>query len=241
MNTDETIKQLTTLQLHGMAEAYKALLHLPLHDRPTLDQFVAHMTQTEHQWRTEAKMRLYIKQSKLRYNAVLEDVHYGMERNLTKEMVLSISDCSFIKRAENLLITGSTGVGKSFIACAIGRQACAMGYKTNYLSMSRFLEKVSQSKIDGSFVKLLNKLEKVDLIILDDFGMHPMDVQTRLALLQILEDRYDRKATIIASQLPISCWYDYIGEATVADAILDRLTGKAHRFELKGKSRRKKQ
>lgn len=240
MNTNMTIEQLTSLKLHGMAESYKALQALPLQDRPSLDQFIARMAEAELQYRTQSKMQLYLKISKLRYNAVLEDIHCGTERNLTKEMLLSISDCGFIRRAENILITGATGCGKSLLACAIGRQACAMGYRTYYFGMNRFLEKVAQAKIEGTFVKLLNQIEKADIVILDDFGMHPMDNNTRLALLQILEDRYERKSIIIASQLPVSCWHDYIGESTIADAILDRLTGNAHRFELKGESLRRK-
>jgi DNA replication protein DnaC len=167
-------------------------------------------------------------------------VHCNPERNLSKEKLMMIADCSFIERAENLLITGSTGCGKSYLACAFGRQACTLGYRTLYFGINRLLEKISLSKLDGTYVKLLNHVQKAQLIIIDDFGLHPLDGVTRLALLQMLEDRYGIKSTIITSQLPVAKWYEYIGESTVADAIMDRLAVNAHRFELKGESLRKK-
>jgi DNA replication protein DnaC len=153
---------------------------------------------------------------------------------------MMVADCSFIERSENLLITGATGCGKSYLVCAIGRQACSFGYRTLYFGINRFLERISNSRLDGSFIKLLNQIEKTHLLILDDFGLHPLDGQTRLALLQILEDRYGKKSVIITSQLPINKWHEYIGESTIADAIMDRLTVNAHRIDLKGESLRKK-
>ena len=152
-----------------------------------------------------------------------------------------IGDCSFIRRAENILITGLTGCGKSYLACALGRQACQLGFRTEYLNMNKFIERIALSKIDGTFLKVITHLEKNELIILDDFGLQPLDVNSRLALLQILEERYDRKSVIIISQLPISKWYDYIAEPTLADAIMDRLINNATHIELKGESMRKRQ
>ena len=165
---------------------------------------------------------------------------YSSERNLSKDQLSEISDCSFIQRAENILLTGLTGSGKSFLACAIGRQACMTGYRTEYFNMNKFIEKIALSKIDGTFLKVISRLDKNDLIILDDFGLQPLDQNARLALLQILEERYERKSIIIASQLPIGKWYDYIGEPTLADAIMDRLVNNATHIELKGESLRKR-
>ena len=133
-----------------------------------------------------------------------------------------------------------TGCGKSYLACALGRQACCLGYRTEYLNMNRFIERITLSKLDGTFLRLISRLEKNDLIIFDDFGLQPVDANTRLALLQILEERYERKSIIIASQLPVNKWYDYIGEPTFADAIMDRLLSNANRIDLKGESLRRK-
>ena len=240
MNKQITLDHLAQLKLDGMLQAYQAVLSMAVQNQPSLNQFMARLAEAEIQSRATKRTELYLRQSKLRYNAILEQVHCNPERNLSKEKLIMIADCSFIERAENLLITGSTGCGKSYLACAFGRQACTLGYRTLYFGMNRLLEKISLSKLDGTYVKLLNQVQKAQLIIIDDFGLHPLDGVTRLALLQMLEDRYGIKSTIITSQLPVAKWYEYIGESTVADAIMDRLAVNAHRFELKGESLRKK-
>lgn len=240
MNTQITIDQLTKLKLHGMARTYQAILSMPVQDQPTINQMMARLVESEIQYRNNKRTDLYLRLSKLRYNAILENVHCSTTRNLDKEKLLAIADCGFIERAENIIITGKTGCGKSFLACAIGRQACSLGYRTLYLGMNRFLEKISMSKLDGTYIKLLNQIEKTHLIILDDFGLYPLDNVTRLALLQILEDRYGKKSVIITSQLSINAWYNVFGESTVADAIMDRLSANAHLFELEGDTLRRK-
>lgn len=240
MNKQITLDHLANLKLDGMLKAYQAVLAMPVQHQPSINQFMARLVEAEIQSRAAKRTELYLRQSKLRYNAILEQVYCNSERNISQEKLMMIADCSFIERAENLLITGATGCGKSYLACAIGRQACTMGYRTLYFGINRLLEKISLSKLDGTYVKMLNQIEKAQLIIIDDFGLHPLDGVTRLALLQILEDRYGIKSTIITSQLPIAKWYEYIGESTVADAIMDRLSVNAHRFDLKGESLRKK-
>ena len=240
MNKQITLDHLAQLKLDGMLQAYQAVLSMAVQNQPSLNQFMARLAEAEIQSRATKRTELYLRQSKLRYNAILEQVHCNPERNLSKEKLMMIADCSFIERAENLLITGSTGCGKSYLACAFGRQACTLGYRTLYFGINRLLEKISLSKLDGTYVKLLNQVQKAQLIIIDDFGLYPLDGVTRLALLQMLEDRYGIKSTIITSQLPVAKWYEYIGESTVADAIMDRLAVNAHRFELKGESLRKK-
>ncbi|MEA1897839.1 MAG: IS21-like element helper ATPase IstB, partial [Bacteroidota bacterium] len=240
MNKQLTLDHLEQLKLDGMLQAYQAVLSMAVQNQPSLNQFMARLAEAEIQSRAAKRTELYLRQSKLRYNAILEQVHCNPERNLSKEKLMMIADCSFIERAENLLITGSTGCGKSYLACALGRQACTLGYRTLYFGINRLLEKISLSKLDGTYVKLLNQVQKAQLIIIDDFGLHPLDGVTRLALLQMLEDRYGIKSTIITSQLPVAKWYEYIGESTIADAIMDRLAVNAHRFELKGESLRKK-
>lgn len=239
MNTKQTLDQLTNLKLSGMAKAYQALLSMPLHEQLSLHEAVARLAEAELQHRTHAKTQMFLRLSKLRYNAVLEQIHCSSERNLSNDKVALLADCSFIERAENVLITGATGCGKSYLACALGRQACTMGYKVLYLGMARLMEKIAQTKLEGNYVKMLNQIEKINLIILDDFGLQPLDNNLRLALLQMLEDRYGRKSVIITSQLPVNNWYEYIGEPTLADAIMDRMTANAHKIELKGESLRR--
>ena len=240
MNTQETIIQLKDMKLKGMAASLETIMNLPVQVRPTLELAIARIVEAELQDRRDRKTEMFLKTSRLRYTALLEDVICGTDRNFTKEDLAVLSDCSFIRRHENLLIQGKCGCGKSFLACALGRQACILGYRTVYLNMNSFVEKVAISKLDGSFLKMITSLEKNDLIILDDFGLQPMDMNTRLALLQILEERYERKSVIIASQLPIAKWYDYIGDATLADAIMDRLVANANKIELKGESMRQR-
>ena len=239
MNTSATLQQLRDLRLDGMARSYESVLQLPSHQHPEGHLLVAQLIDAERLNRLQNRTQLLLKLSRLRFATSLEELSFGKERNLSKDQIAQLADCSFIGRAENILISGATGAGKSFLACALGHQACVMGYRTLYLNLNRFIEKIMIAKLDGSFVKLLNQIEKVKLLVLDDFGLAPMDQNTRLALLQILEDRYGRKSILIASQLPIAQWHEYIGEPTLADAIMDRLFANAHRFELKGESLRK--
>jgi DNA replication protein DnaC len=240
MNTQITLDHLAELKLGGMSKAYKATLEMPVQSQPSLNQFMARLAEAELQERAARKTALFLRQSKLRYDAVLEQVYCNPERNLTQDKLMMIADCGFIDRAENILITGKTGCGKSYLACAIGRQACTLGYRTLYFGINRFLEKIALSKLDGTYIKLLNQIEKAHLIIIDDFGLHPLDGTTRRAVLQIMEDRYGLKSTIIVSQLPVANWYEYIGETTISDAIMDRLAGNAHRLELEGDTLRNK-
>lgn len=240
MNTQETILQLEDLKLKGMAECYKALQTMPVNEWPTLDQFIARLAEAERQYRNQRRTEMYLKTSRLRYNTVLEDVICSEERNLSKDMLLSLMDCGFIDRAENVLVDGKTGCGKSFLVCALGRQACFLGHRVEYFSMNKFIERIALAKLDGSLLKVINHIEKNDLVIFDDFGLQPLDNNSRLALLQILEDCYQRKSVIVTSQLPVAKWYDYINEPTLADAIMDRLCANAHRIELKGDSLRRK-
>lgn len=240
INTNQTLEQLEQLKLHGMVQAYMATLALPSHELPSAHELMARLVEAEKQNRTGQRTQLYLKLSHLRYDAILEQLHCSAARNLKRDQILALADCSFIQRAENILITGSTGCGKSYLACAIGRQACSLGIKTLYLGMNRFTEKLALAKLDGSYIKLLNQIDKIPLIILDDFGLAPLENNTKITLLQLLEDRYGKRSTIITSQLPVNKWHQYINEPTLADAIMDRLSGSAHRFELKGESLRKK-
>lgn len=240
MNTTQTLEQMQGLRLSGMYHAYKSQLELPLNQQLEGHELIAHLLQSEQLTRYNEKTAYYLKLAKLRLPAMMEQVESGASRNLSKQQLATLAEGLYLGNGENILITGATGCGKSFLACALGHQACLQGYKTSYLNMNRLIEKVTLSKLDGSYIKLLNHLEKQTLIILDDFGLQPLSQEIRLTLLQLLEDRYGKKSLIITSQLPVAKWYEYINDPTLADAIMDRLTANASRIELKGESRRRK-
>lgn len=240
MNTQETLSQMRSLKLHGMAKAYDALLQLPLDQHPPADLLLAQLIEAEGLQRGHQKMLTNIKAAKFRYQAALEEINYAPDRNIDKNTILRLADTSFIKRAENVLITGSTGCGKSFLASALGYQACQKGLKVAYFSMIKLLQRLQVAKATGTLTKELNRLERIQLLILDDWGLQPLDNNMKITLLQIIEDRHGRHSTVITSQLHVPAWFEYIAEPTIADAILDRLLQQAHRIEIKGESMRKR-
>ncbi len=240
MNTTQTLQQMQQLRLQGMYHAYKTQTELPMDQQLEGHDLVAQLVQSEQLSRMNEKTAYYLKLAKLRLPATIENIECNPARNLTRQQLATLAEGRYLGQAENVLITGPTGCGKSYLACALGHQSCLQGYKTTYLNMNRLIEKVTLSKLDGSYIKLLNHLEKQTLIILDDFGLQNMGQEVRLALLQLLEDRYGKKSILITSQLPVAKWYEYINDPTLADAILDRLTANSHRIELKGESLRRK-
>jgi len=240
MNTTQTLEQMKQLRLHGMYHAYHSQLELPLDQQLDGHDLVAQLVQSEEQGRSNEKTAYYLKLAKLRLPATADQIECGPSRNLSKQQLATLTEGRYLGQGENILITGATGCGKSYLACALGHQACIQGYKTIYLNMNRLIEKVTLSKLDGSYIKLLNHLERQTLIILDDFGLQSLTQEIRLTLLQLLEDRYGKKSIIVTSQLPVAKWHEYINDPTLADAILDRLTANASRIELKGESLRRK-
>lgn len=241
-NTTQTLDQMQSLRLNGMYQAYKSQLDLPLNQQLEGHELLAQLLQNEQLHRANEKTAYYLKLAKLRLPVTIEQIECSASRNLSKQQLAVLAEGTYLEQGENVLITGSTGCGKSFLGCALGHQACLQGHKTTYLNMNRLIEKITLSRLDGSYIKLLNHLERQALIILDDFGLQPLNQEVRLTLLQLLEDRYGKKSIIITSQLPVAKWYEYINDPTLADAILDRLTANTIRIELKGESlRRKKQ
>lgn len=240
MNTSQTLDQLKSLRLNGMYEHYADVLCMPSHDLPDTHNLIAMLTQSEMLYRANRKTQIYVKDARFRYQANMEGIDYHPDRNLDKNQLHTLASCRFIDKGDNVIITGATGCGKSYIATALGYRACSAGYKTLYVNMPKLDEQLMMSEADASKTKLMNKLSRMQLLILDDFGLNPMSQRLRIALLQIMEDRYERKSIIITSQLPFTTWYEYIGEPTLADAIMDRLSASAHRFELTGDSLRKK-
>lgn len=240
MNTSQTLEQLKTLKLSGMYEHYSEIVKMPTHELPDTHELLAMLTQSEYLYRTNRKTQMYVKDARFRYQASMEGIDYHPDRNLNKNQLQALATCDFIEKGENIIITGATGCGKSYIATALGYRACNLGYKTLYLNMPKLDEFLLMSEADATKMKFLNKLSRTSLLILDDFGLTPMNQRLRMALLQVMEDRYERKSIIITSQLPFKTWYEYIGEPTLADAIIDRLSASANRLELSGESLRKK-
>lgn len=240
MNTTQTLEQMQQLRLLGMLHAYHSQLELPLNHQLEGHELLAMLIQSEATHRSNEKTATLLRAAKLRLPASIPQIECSPTRNLTKQQLATLAHGHYLEQANNILITGATGCGKSYLACALGHQACIMGYKTSYLGMNRLIEKVTLAKLDGSYLKILNQLEKQSLIILDDFGLQNLTQDMKLALLQLLEDRYQKKSIIVTSQLPVAKWYDFMNDPTLADAILDRLTANAHRIDLKGESLRRK-
>lgn len=240
MNQQSTLEQLQELKLTGMAKRYEAIIKQPVQQQPEPHTIIGLLTEAEAGYRVHQRTQLYLRLSKLRYNASPEQINCTPGRGISKEILANLSDGTFIEKSENLLITGSTGCGKSYFACAMGRNACLLGHRTIYYSMNRFVEALAVARLDGTYIRWLNMIAKTPLLIIDDFGLQPLSQDMRLSLLQILEDRFAKGATIVTSQLPVNKWYEYINEPTLADAICDRLTANAHKIELKGESLRNK-
>jgi len=238
MNTD-TLDKMRRMRLLGMHRAFKTSLEQQEHSY-TADEMVALLIDSEWDDRYNRSIERSMRNARFRYKATIEQLDYSTERGIDKNLVHRLADGEFIGRNENVLITGSTGTGKSFLASAIGHQACQLGYKVLYANATRLFAQLKMAKADGSSIKELMKIERQDLLILDDFGIQPLDQQARSSLLDIIEDRHGKRSTIITAQLPVKQWYDVIGEKTVADAILDRLVHNAQRVELKGESLRRK-
>lgn len=238
-STMTTLEKMRGLMLSGMADHYQAVLSMPAHQQPESTVLLAQLLEAELLYRNHRRTQTAIKNARFRYQASVEEIICSQDRNLSRETLSMLADGSYIDRGENIIISGATGCGKSFLASALGYQACMQGRKVAYFSLPKLLQQLKSDKLDGSFRKDMERIEKMNLLILDDWGLTPLDTQSRLALLQIIEDRHNRYATIITSQLPISSWHSYINENTIADAILDRIIHKAQRIELMGESLRK--
>jgi len=239
MERNQILEKMKLLKLWGMHRNFQSNLNQTETDRYTPDELLAMLLEAEWDDRQIRKIQRLITTAKFRYMASIEELIYEPERELEKNQMMRFAECDYIRHHHNILITGSTGVGKSYLACALGHQACLKGYRVLYFNLSKLLSRLKMMKADGSYLKEITRLEKQDLLILDDFGLQPIDDQSRLILLEIIEDRYDIKSTIITSQLPVGSWYEVINEKTIADAIMDRLIHKVYRVNLKGESMRK--
>jgi DNA replication protein DnaC len=239
MNNNQTIEKLKQMRLGAMAEMHLQHVKNNQFNKVTPDEYLALLTDYEWEDRQGKKISRLLNQASFRQKATIADVGYSENRNLDKNMFNRLGTLDFMKKKENVIITGACGVGKSYLAQALGNQACMMGYKTLYYNTARLLARLKLSKVDGTYIKELAKLEKTDLLIIDDFGLQAFDNHAREALMDIIDDRFNKTSTIVSSQIPVSVWYDIIGEGTIADAILDRLVNSSHRIDLKGESLRK--
>jgi DNA replication protein DnaC len=239
MNNSQTIEKLKQMRLHAMAEVHHQQSSQHATGQFTPDEYLALLTDTEWEERQNRKIQRLIQQADFRDQATIAQVSHHHQRNLDKNAFDRLACLGFIDRKENLILTGPSGVGKSYLAQALGHQACIQSKKVRYANTARLFKRLKLAKIDGTYLKELNRLSKVELLILDDFGLHAFDNFARETLMDIIEQRFNKNSTILSSQLPVSTWYEIIGEATIADAILDRLVNSSHRIDLKGESLRK--
>lgn len=240
MLTHPILDDINTLKLTGMHKALCEQLNMP--DIESMDFMVrlGLMVDREITERANRRLQTRLKKAKLRQQACVEDIDFRTPRGLDKPLMLSLAACDWIRKANNILLTGATGTGKSYLACALAHKACLEGYTVRYMRLPRLMEELAISRADGSYGKMMPDLARTDLIILDDWGLAAMNKPQRHDLLEILEDRNGLKSTIVTSQLPVDAWHEYIGEPTLADAILDRLVHCAYKINLKGESMRKK-
>ena len=236
----ETLSKMQKLRLHGMQRCFQSLSESRKADDLTPDELIHTLIESEWNERLHRSIERGTKRARFRYKSSVEQLDFNVSRGLDKNQFMRLAEGKYIAEHQNVLITGPTGTGKSFIASALGHQACQMGYKVLYAHYTKLFASLKMGKADGSTMKELLRIEKQDILILDDFAIQPMDAQSRSALLEIIEDRHGKHSTIITSQLPVSLWHEAIGDGTVADAILDRLVHDAHRLELNGESLRKK-
>jgi len=237
---NQTLDKLRQMRLYGMHDAFKTSLENTLKEQMTPDQFIFHLVSSEWDNRRNRAIDRSLKAAAFRYNASLEEIDYSFERGLDRNQVDRLAALEFIRESRDLFITGPTGTGKSYLATALGYKACQDGYRVFYASTAKLMSSLKIAKVKGTILNEFKRIERTDLLILDDFAMQTFDSQSRGILMDIIEDRHQKRATIITSQVPVKAWHDAIGEKTVADAILDRLVHHSLRVELYGESIRKR-
>ena len=241
MLTHPTLDKLQDLRLSAMSTAYQEQCQSTQYDDLTFDERFGLLVDCEHIARQNRRLRTRLRQAKLRLVATVEDIDFRARRGLDKALMLSLAEGDWLRQHHNLILTGPTGVGKTYLACAMGHKACRQGFTVLYQRTSRLFEDLALAKVDGRYPKRITALAKVDLLILDDFATTVLTDEHRRDFFEIMEDRYGCRSTLIAAQMPIKHWHEVIGDPTLADAILDRLVHNAHKITLKGESMRKKQ
>lgn len=241
MLTHPTLDRLHTLRLSGMAKALEEQLAMPEVQALAFEERLGLLVDREWTYRDHRRLNTRLRQARLRHSqACLEDIDYRVPRGLDKALISKLATCQWIHDHHNLLLTGPTGVGKSWLACALAHKVCREGFTVRYLRLPKLFQELAIAKADGRYSKLIKDIAKTALIVLDDFGLCALNEEQRRDLLEVLEDRYDLRSTLITSQLPLEHWHEIIGDPTLADAILDRLVHNAYKLNLKGDSMRKK-
>ena len=239
MLIEQTLEKMNVMKLSGMAEGLRQQLGSAEHVKLAFDDRLGLLVDAEWIAREQRKLAKRLRAAKLRYPASIEDVDFKHPRGLDRQQVLSLSNGGFVQSRHNLVITGPTGVGKSYLACAFVERACRLGYKASYVRLPRLLQQLAVGRGDGSYARVLDRLARLDLLAIDDWLLAPLRDTERRDLVEVIEDRSERVSTLIASQLPTKDWHASIGDPNLADAICDRLLHNAHRIELKGASKRR--
>ncbi len=234
-----TMDKMRELRLHGMLRAFRDSHENRTCERLTPDELLAHLIDAEWDERYNRTLDRLVTKASFRYRGRIEEIDFSSARSIDKNLITRLASGDWIGKAENLIVTGPTGAGKSFISCALGHAACVRGKKVRYVNCMKLFSHLKMSKVDGSYSREIKSLARQDLLILDDFGLKQLDAESRLFMLEFIEDRYGSKSTIVSSQVPIAKWFDIIGDPTIADAICDRLIHNAHSINLKGGSMRK--
>ncbi|MCP3880439.1 MAG: ATP-binding protein [Sulfitobacter sp.] len=235
-----TLEKLQQLRLNGMYKALIEQMNMPDSETLSFEERLGLLADREITEREDRRLKTRMRQAKLKHNACVEDIDYRAPRGLDKALVLQLSACLWIHEGLNLIVSGPTGVGKTWIACALAHKACREGYTALYLRLPRLFEDLSLAHGDGRFVKLMAGFAKTDLIVLDDWGLAKFSAEQRHDLLELLDDRHGNRSTLVTSQVPVDHWHEVIGDPTLGDAILDRLVHSAYRINLKGESLRKR-
>ena len=240
MLNEETYNQLIELKLYAIAKSFKAYLEQTEKDKLTFEERLGIMVDREWTDRQERRLKYRLSRSKLRETACVEDINYRHPRGLDRSVMQRLVTCQWVMRHENIILTGKTGLGKTWMACALAHKACREGHSTLYVRVPRMLQDLYVAHADGTYPKVMDRLAKPEVLIMDDFGLSVLGDLERRDLLEVIEERQNRRSTIMTSQMKIKHWHEVIGDPTIADAIMDRLVSSSHRIEMNGKSMRKR-
>lgn len=239
MLIEQTIEKLYAMNLNGLADSLKEQLQQPDINELTFEERFSLMVDRQWTWKEDRRMKRLLQNAGLKINACIEDIDYKTPRGLSKPVILRLSNCDWIRSAQNIILTGPTGVGKTYLGCALANRACRMGFTSLYIRLPRLFQDLAIARGDGSYPKIMKKLSKAKVLIIDDLGLAPMTAPERRDLLEVIEDRHTTASTIVTTQIPVEHWHENIRDPTIADAILDRLVHNAHKINLKGESMRK--